>query len=84
MTPRRRGFTLIELTVVIFLIGLLLLTAMPKLGNFLYQGDLRRVARSLKAAVPKIIPTQLPKLIRTAALLSLDIEKRKASSLHPI
>jgi len=51
MTPWRRGFTLIELTVVIFLIGLLFLTSMPKLSNFLYQGDLRRVARSLKAAV---------------------------------
>ncbi len=51
MRPMRRGFTLIELTVVIFLVGVLFLTSMPKLGNFLYQGDMRRVARSLKAAV---------------------------------
>lgn len=46
-----RGFTLIELTVVIFLIGLLFFTAMPKLGNFLFQTDLKSVARSLKAGV---------------------------------
>ncbi len=51
MTRGNRGFTLIELTVVIFLIGLLFLISMPRLSNFLYQGDLRRVARSLKAAV---------------------------------
>ncbi len=46
-----RGFTLIELTVVIFLIGLLFFTAMPKLGNFLFHTDLKGVARSLKASV---------------------------------
>ena len=45
------GFTLIELTVVMFLIGLLFFTAMPKLGNFLFQTDLKSVARSLKATV---------------------------------
>ena len=46
-----QGFTLIELTVVIFLIGLLFFTAMPKLGNFLFHTDLKSVARSLKASV---------------------------------
>ena len=46
-----RGFTLIELTVAIFLIGLLFFTAMPKLGNFLFQTDLKSVARTLKAGV---------------------------------
>jgi prepilin-type N-terminal cleavage/methylation domain-containing protein len=46
-----QGFTLIELTVVLFLIGLLFFTAMPKVGNFLFQTDLKSVARSLKAAV---------------------------------
>lgn len=45
------GFTLIELSVVLFLIGLLFFTAMPKLGNFLFQTDMRSVARSLKATV---------------------------------
>ena len=46
-----RGFTLIELSVVIFLIGLLFFTTMPKLGNLLFHSDLKSVVRSLKAAV---------------------------------
>ena len=45
------GFTLIEITVVLFLIGLLFFTTMPRLGNFLYQSDLKSVTRSLKSAV---------------------------------
>jgi general secretion pathway protein H len=47
----RKGFTLLELTLVIFLVGLILSLAMPRLGNFLFQTDLRSVARSLKSAV---------------------------------
>jgi prepilin-type N-terminal cleavage/methylation domain-containing protein len=46
-----KGFTLIELSVVIFLIGLIFFTAMPRLGNFLFHSDLKSVARSLKATV---------------------------------
>ncbi|MFC1823017.1 Tfp pilus assembly protein FimT/FimU [Thermodesulfobacteriota bacterium] len=48
---RRNGFTLIEVTVVLFLIGLVFFTAMPKVGNFFFQTDLKRVVRSLKATV---------------------------------
>jgi len=73
MTPRSRGFTLIELTMVIFLIGLLLLTAMPKLGNFLYQGDLRRVARSLKAAVYLLRSKSI--LTNRNTVLHIDLDK---------
>ncbi len=47
----RKGFTLLELTLVIFLMGLILSLAMPRLGNFLFQTDLKSVARSLKCAV---------------------------------
>jgi prepilin-type N-terminal cleavage/methylation domain-containing protein len=47
----RKGFTLLELTLVIFLIGLILSLSMPRLGNFFFQTDLRSVARSLKSAV---------------------------------
>ena len=46
-----QGFTLIELTVVIFIVGLLFFTALPKIGNFFFQTDIKRVVRSLKAAV---------------------------------
>jgi prepilin-type N-terminal cleavage/methylation domain-containing protein len=48
---KRNGFTLLELTVVIFLVGLILSLAMPRLENFLFQTDLRSVARSLKSTV---------------------------------
>ncbi len=46
-----QGFTLIELSVVIFLIGLLFFITMPRLGNFLFHSDLKSVVRSLKATV---------------------------------
>ncbi len=45
------GFTLIELTVVLFLISLFMLIAMPKLGNFIFHSDLKSVARSIKADI---------------------------------
>ena len=45
------GFTLIEISVVVLLIGLFFFMAMPRLGNFLFQTDLKSVARSLKATV---------------------------------
>ena len=73
MTPGSRGFTLIELTVVIFLIGLMFLTSMPKLGNFLYQGDLRRVARSLKAAVYLLRSKSI--LTNRNTVLHIDLDK---------
>jgi general secretion pathway protein H len=47
----KKGFTLIELTVVIFIIGLISLITMPRVGNFLYQSDLKTATRSLKSAV---------------------------------
>jgi len=45
------GYTLVELTVVLFIIGLVFSLSLPKLGNFLFQSDLKDVTRSLKAAV---------------------------------
>ena len=47
----RKGFTLLELTLVVFLIGLVLSISMPRLGNLLFRTDLKSVARSMKAAV---------------------------------
>ena len=47
----QKGFTLIELTVVLFLMGLFLFAAMPNVQSFLFHGDLNSVARSLKATV---------------------------------
>jgi prepilin-type N-terminal cleavage/methylation domain-containing protein len=48
---RHGGFTLIELIVVLFLIGLVFSLTLPKLGNALFHSDLKSVARSLKATV---------------------------------
>lgn len=47
----QNGFTLIELTVVLFLMGLFLFAAMPNVQSFLFHSDLNSVARSLKATV---------------------------------
>ena len=47
----RKGFTLLELALVMFLIGLVLSISMPRLGNFLFKTDLKSVARSLKSVV---------------------------------
>jgi prepilin-type N-terminal cleavage/methylation domain-containing protein len=49
--PLSRGFTLIELTVVLFLVGIFLSLAVPNIDNFLFHSDLKGTARSLKAAV---------------------------------
>jgi prepilin-type N-terminal cleavage/methylation domain-containing protein len=73
MISKSRGFTLIELTVVVFLIGLLFLTSMPKLGNFLFQGDLRRVTRSLKAAVYLLRSKSI--LTNRNTVLHIDLDK---------
>ena len=47
----RKGFTLLELALVMFLIGLVLSISMPRLGNLLFHTDLKSVARSLKSVV---------------------------------
>jgi general secretion pathway protein H len=69
----RKGFTLLELALVIFLIGLVLSISMPRLGNFLFHSDLKSVARSLKSVVyvmrSKSISTN------TYTILHFDIDK---------
>lgn len=45
------GFTLIELTVVLFLLGILVVVVVPNIDSFLYRGDLKSAARSFKATV---------------------------------
>jgi prepilin-type N-terminal cleavage/methylation domain-containing protein len=47
----KKGFTLLELVLVMFLIGLVLSISMPRLGNFLFRSDLKSEARKLKSAV---------------------------------
>lgn len=43
------GFTLIELTVALFLISVIMGLALPRLGNFLYSSDLKHSLRQLRA-----------------------------------
>jgi prepilin-type N-terminal cleavage/methylation domain-containing protein len=47
----RKGFTLLELALVMFLIGLVLSISMPRLGNFIFHTDLKSISRSLKSVV---------------------------------
>lgn len=67
------GFTLIELSVVLFLIGLLFFTAMPKLDNFLFQADLKSAARSLKSAVHLVRARSISS--HRPAALHFDLDK---------
>jgi prepilin-type N-terminal cleavage/methylation domain-containing protein len=68
-----KGFTLIELSVVIFLIGLIFFTAMPRLGNFLFHSDLKSVARSLKATVHVLRSKSI--VTHKNTVLHFDIDK---------
>ncbi len=67
------GFTLIELSVVIFLIGLIFFTVMPRLGNFLFHSDLKSVARSLKATVHVLRSKSI--VTHKNTVLHFDIDK---------
>lgn len=68
-----QGFTLIELTVVLLLIGLIFFTTMPKLDNFLFRSNLKSVARSLKAAVHILRSKSIVSHKNTA--LNFDLDK---------
>jgi prepilin-type N-terminal cleavage/methylation domain-containing protein len=68
----RKGFTLLELTLVLFLIGLILSLTMPRLENFLFQSDLKEVARSLKSTVYTLRSQSISKNIYTTLHFDLD------------
>lgn len=67
-----QGFTLIELSLVLFLIGVLLFVAMPRLDNFLFQSDLKSTARSLKATVQFLRSKSIATHKHTALHFDLD------------
>ena len=66
------GFTLIELSIVLFLIGVLLSISLPKLGNFLFQTDLKDVTRSLKSSVNILRSKSVSTHRNTTLYLDLD------------
>jgi prepilin-type N-terminal cleavage/methylation domain-containing protein len=66
------GFTLIELSITLFIVGILFFVSMPKLGNFLFQSDLKDAVRSLKAAVNILRSKSISSHKPTALHLDLD------------
>ncbi len=66
------GFTLIELSITLFLIGVLFFISMPKLGNFLFQTDLKDTVRSLKSAVNILRSKSISSHRPTSLHLDLD------------
>jgi len=68
-----RGFTLIELTVVLFLVGIFLSLAVPNIDNFLFHSDLKGTARSLKAAVRQLRSRSIA--TGRYAVLCFDLDK---------
>jgi type II secretion system protein H len=68
----QKGFTLIELTVVLFLMGLFLFAALPNIQGFLFHSDLNSVARSLKATVRLLRSKSIVTGRNTILCLDLD------------
>lgn len=66
------GFTLIELSITLFIVGILFFISMPKLGNFFFQNDLKGSVRSLKAAVNILRSKSISSHKLTALHLDLD------------
>ena len=68
----QRGFTLIELTVVLFLMGLFLFAALPNVQSFLFHSDLNSVARSLKSTVRLLRSKSIATGRNTVLCIDLD------------
>lgn len=69
---RARGFTLIELTVVLFLMGIFVFAAVPNIQNFLFSSDLESAARSMKAVVRLVRSKSILTGRYTALCIDLD------------
>ena len=67
----QRGFTLIELIVVIVLIGLMFGFALPKMDNLLYMSDRDKVARWVVLNVEHLKNLSIQKQVRH--ILHVDI-----------
>jgi len=85
LVPRKfhHGFTLIELSITIFLIGILTFISMPKLENFLYQKDLNSTARSLKSTVQMLRSKSIATHRLTTLYLDLDKNLYWGSFTYP-
>lgn len=70
----QRGYTLIELSIVLLLISLIFFISLPRLSNFLFQADLKDAARSLKAVVYFLRSKSI--VAHTPTVLHLDLDRR--------
>lgn len=68
-----RGFTLIELSVVALLIGILLLIAVPRVRDTLLNDDLKVAARRLAGAARELRIEAIRE--RTDAILQIDLDQ---------
>jgi len=67
------GYTLVELSIVLLLISLIFFISLPKLGNFLFQTDLKDAARSLKAVVYLLRSKSI--IAHTPTVLHIDLDR---------
>ena len=72
MTDRERGYTLIELSVVVLLIGMMLFLAVPRVRDTLLNDNLKAAARSLIGAAQEMRNESVRE--QTDYLLHLDID----------
>lgn len=71
MTRQSRGYTLIELTVVVLIVGLMLTLAVPRVRDTLLNDDLKAATRQLIGAARELRNTAI--LDQTDLLLQIDL-----------
>jgi general secretion pathway protein H len=77
LKQRHSGFTLLELVVVLFILGLAYALAGPMLGDNMSGLDMKAAARQLAAGLRKARSVAVTE--RTEAILTLDVAGRKFS-----
>lgn len=73
-SSKLHGYTLIELSIVLLLISLISFISLPRLGDFLFQTDLKDAARSLKTVVYFLRSKSI--VAHSPTVLHLDLDRR--------
>ena len=70
--PRQRGFTLVELIVVLGIVAMIMLLALPRLGDLAPGQELRATAEELRADLRRVRNAALVESRETVLLIDVD------------